>query len=390
MADEVQPQSEGIDPSEAARALGKLGASKGGKARAAKLTPERRRAIAKKAVETRWAMERGEIAVFPKATHVGVLRIGETELPCAVLEDGARVFTQEGFLQAIGRAKKAPGVTQKPGHAEDEQVEQLPAFLSAANLKPFITEELLKSSRPILFRPLVQSPNSEKLVMGNKGLAKGYRVELLPLVCGVYLSARAAGVLTKSKQFGQMRIAAQCEILVRGLATVGIIALVDEATGYQYDRARRALEEILEEFISKELVKWAKMFPDDFYRELFRLRKWEYDPNSQRRPIYTAQLTIDLVYMRLAPGVLRELQRLTPRNEKGRLKHKLFQRLTEDIGHPKLRERLAALTDIAKGYDDWYSFYRHVQRAYPKYDETPFLDLKFTLPVEVDEDPEGE
>lgn len=39
----------------AAVALGRLGASKGGKARAAKLTAARRRAIAEKAANTRWA-----------------------------------------------------------------------------------------------------------------------------------------------------------------------------------------------------------------------------------------------------------------------------------------------------------------------------------------------
>ncbi len=39
----------------AAVALSKLGASKGGKARAAKLTKQRRKAIAKKAAATRWA-----------------------------------------------------------------------------------------------------------------------------------------------------------------------------------------------------------------------------------------------------------------------------------------------------------------------------------------------
>jgi hypothetical protein len=38
-----------------AQALGKLGGLKGGKARAAKLSPERRTAIAKKAAKARWA-----------------------------------------------------------------------------------------------------------------------------------------------------------------------------------------------------------------------------------------------------------------------------------------------------------------------------------------------
>jgi len=39
-------------------ALGKLGGSKGGKLRAAKLTPEKRREIARKAVLARWAKAR--------------------------------------------------------------------------------------------------------------------------------------------------------------------------------------------------------------------------------------------------------------------------------------------------------------------------------------------
>jgi hypothetical protein len=40
---------------------------------------------------------------------------------------------------------------------------------------------------------------------------------------------------------------------------------LDEATGYQRDRARDALEKILEEFIAKELRPWVPTFPDAYY-----------------------------------------------------------------------------------------------------------------------------
>ena len=43
----------------AAVALGKLGGTKGGKARAAKLSPERRKAIAQHAAQARWARVEG-------------------------------------------------------------------------------------------------------------------------------------------------------------------------------------------------------------------------------------------------------------------------------------------------------------------------------------------
>lgn len=52
---DVSDSDKGKNP--AAVALGRLGGKKGGKARAAKLSPERRREIAKKAAEKRWASQ---------------------------------------------------------------------------------------------------------------------------------------------------------------------------------------------------------------------------------------------------------------------------------------------------------------------------------------------
>jgi P63C domain len=104
-------------------------------------------------------------------------------------------------------------------------------------------------------------------------IAYGFEAQLLPQICDVWLKARDANALTKI----QMPVAQRVDILMRGLAHVGIIALVDEATGYQNVRARTALEEILEAFVAKEFRKWAKRFPDDFYKEICRLRNWKYD-----------------------------------------------------------------------------------------------------------------
>jgi hypothetical protein len=44
-----------MTPNKAAQMLGRLGGLKGGKARAAKLSPERRSEIARNAVKKRWA-----------------------------------------------------------------------------------------------------------------------------------------------------------------------------------------------------------------------------------------------------------------------------------------------------------------------------------------------
>lgn len=273
------------------------------------------------------------------------LRIGDIEIPCYVLEDGRRVLTQQGFLQALGRSRTAKGGTG----AEKARVDRLPAFLVAGNLKPFISHELIASTRPIRF----------KTTMGTK--AFGYLAELLPEVCRVYLNARDVGALAPN----QSAIALKCDILIRGFATVGIIALVDEATGYQYDRDRDALYKILEAYISKELLPWAKRFPDEFYKHLFRLHGWQYSPPSVKRPRLVGKLTEELVYKQLPPGVLDELRNKNPKDEKGRRRHKLFQFLTEDIGDPHLQKQIVKVVTLMQISRNWRAFKTFFAQAHP-------------------------
>ncbi len=286
-----------------------------------------------------------ELEKLPSATHAGTLTIAGIPIPCAVLEDSMRVLTQSGFLQALGRnpqPKAGQGILR---------LDETPAFLAANNLKPFVTRELLDSTKPVIFKhPVV-------------GRAYGYKAELLPEVCEVFLHAREAGKLHHM----QVEIAARCELLVRGLARVGITALVDEATGYQYARARNALEEILDKFLTDELQKWRKTFPDEFYVQLYRLKGWKFDDVvPKKRPQFIGHITNDVVYSRLAPGILEELKARTPKDEKGRHKEKLHQRLTLDVGHPSLRDLLSGVVALMRVSSTWNQFYRHLEKAYPK------------------------
>lgn len=172
-------------------------AAMGGEARAKKLSPARRSELAKSAAEARWS------ANVPRATHEGPLRIGDIEIPCAVLEDGTRVLSRFGFMTAIGRKGKAKG-----GRRYDQE-SKVPVFLTADNLKPFITNELLSNSNPIMFRP------------HQGGVAMGYKADLLPQVCNVFLDAKEAGALRAS----QLHIAGTLEdpggLYRQGIAKVG-------------------------------------------------------------------------------------------------------------------------------------------------------------------------
>ncbi len=328
------------------------GKALGGAARAAALSPARRREIAKKAAAARWDES------IPTATHIGELTIGELRLPCAVLPDGTRLISQGGVTTAFG---PVPGGWQHRKRASDGHDGGLPSFLVAKSLKNFIPSDL---------RTMVSSPRKYRDPRGGP-LRIGLEATLLPKVCEVWLGARDAHALTKI----QIPVAERADILMRGLAHTGIIALVDEATGYQMHRASDALAKILEAFIAKELQAWIKTFPTDFYQELFRLRGLEFPRDSVKRPKYFGSLTNDIIYKRLAPGVLDELKRITPKTEAGHPKHKLFQKLTRNIGYPKLREHLGSVIAIMKLSDSWKEFMQRLDRLHPRYGETLQLPL---------------
>ena len=270
------------------------------------------------------------------------LVIGDIEIPCYVLEDETRVLSQGGFVRAIGRTGGP-----KAGH---DELFNLPVFLRPKNLSRFISERLSTSSRPIRFQA------------GTGGsVATGYRATLLPEICEVYLRAREAGVLLTSQQ----HIAARAELLIRGLATVGIIALVDEATGYQRIREERALATILERYIAEELQRWTRTFPFAFYQQIFRLKGWG-SANGVKRPSVIGHYTNDFVYDRIAPGVLAELRSRNPVLPQGWRKGRHHQWFTPEFGNPRLKEHLEGVTALMRAAPRWDSFKRSLDRAYPK------------------------
>jgi hypothetical protein len=286
-----------------------------------------------------------------KATHKGKLKIGDRELLCAVLEDGTRIISSKAIFQAFGRTMRGPRSSSLK--TEDESMIKVPSFMDAKNLQPFIDNDLSQVIKPIEY----QNTNGR--------INSGYKAEVLPLICDLYLSAKDAGVLTAK----QVPLAAVSEIMVRSLSKVGIVALVDEATGYQAVREKDALQKLLALYIAKELLPWAKRFPDEFYKEMFRLRNWQYQPLSVKRPQVVGKLTNDIVYRRLPPGVLEELQTKNPPDAKGHRKYRHHQFLTEDIGNPHLEKHLAAVTALMRASFTYDGFKRLLERAYPISDQ---------------------
>jgi hypothetical protein len=330
------------------------GRSKGGLARAAKLTPEERSLVAKKAAAVRWGIP----SDIPKAVAEGILVIGELRIPCAVLDDkdSTRVLTQEGFLTAIGRAGKAKG-------GEGATVDGLPAFMRASNLKPFINNDLVASTTPVEFVPL-RGP-------GYQGRAFGYKASLLPGVCWVYQDAMVAQALLPS----QLHIGQACSKFLKALTNYAIEDLVDIATGFEDLRKRRAINKIIELYVEKEAQPYVRMFPLSFYQHIYRLNGWAFDPENSKRPGVIGTWTND-IYDRLAPGIRESLHERVKRNAKGKPTQRLTQYLTPENGKPHLDRLLEGIMLLMRQQSRWDHFRLELDKYYPKFNDTMQLDFE--------------
>lgn len=326
------------DVSEAARKLAQRGSKKGGRARASVLTSEERREIAQKAARARWARD-GE-AVTPKATPAqktttetphsmfrGTLTFGDVAMECHVLNDHRRVLTQREVVRVISGGRESGNLSR--------YLQRIPLY-----------EERLLDGRTIEFRPLGGSGATE--------VAVGYEATHLVEICDSYLRARDEGLLKPS----QLKLAQMAEIVVRACAKVGIIALIDEATGYQQVRQKQALRIKLQAFIAEDMQEWARMFPDDFWYELARLEGVRYHPRS--RPIRWGKYVMAFVYDAIDPEVGKELRRINPNPHHRKNHHQWL----KDFGRDKVNNQIQQVIAIMKLCDDMDDFRRKFDRVF--------------------------
>ena len=329
-------------------------ASLGGRARREKLSPDRRTEIARQAAVARWGTAGPDhipTAIYGSADQP--LVIGDTSIPCYVLDDKRRVLAQRALQTSVGMSTSGGS----------DGAHRLALFFEGLTDRGIDFSSLAVRIRsPIIFRPSA----------GSKP-AYGYEATIINDVCEAILEARKMKKLLSN----QKHFAEHCELLLRSLARVGIIDLVDRATGYDRVRFKEDIEKIVAQFVAKVLQPYIPTFPPEYYEHIYQLNNWPFDPTSNQRPGIVGHWTNDIVYARLAPGVLEELRRLTPRDDKGRLKDKLTQRLTIDFGHPKLNEHLSGVMALMKLAKTWRSFYAFLDDVYPRFDTTmklPFHD----------------
>lgn len=278
----------------------------------------------------------------PKIIYKGILKILNLELPCAVLENGLRIITARAVYDAFGKKQQSSKRTAS-------KIPNLPHFVGSENLKHYINKDL-------------QDCQHIEYIDEKFRKAKGYKAEIIPTICTIFLKAKDDGVLLQN----QLATAVISKIILYNLAKVGINALIDEATGYQGFRPKDDLQRLLEKYITKDFSIWSKKFPDSFYKEIFRLKGWELNKsNFTKRPGLVGTITNQLVYSRLAPEILTELKKINPKNDLGHRDNKHHQFLTSSYGQNTLAHHIYEIMGVMKTFKKWSTFFKFFNKTYP-------------------------
>lgn len=267
-------------------------------------------------------------------------------IDCYVTEDKQRLLSLRGTARAMGLS----------GGGSVALVRNL----KANYLQPYLSDELKEWIK--------------KSDQGELYKIKGYRVAFIPFeatlfvdVCKAYVATKNDGVFDGDGWEKQSELADKLLAIMSAFAKTGIIALIDEITEYQELRKKDELQELLAKFVRKEYLPWTKRFPNEFYEEMYRLKGWDYNGNA-KTPL-VGKITNYLVYDLMPEGVLEELRKRNPVDEKiHRRRYKHHQFLTEETGVEYLDKHLLSVLTLMRGFDTWDEFDKAFRKSF-KLDE---------------------
>lgn len=283
-----------------------------------------------------------------KVTHQGKWQVADDiEIDCYVTKNKKRLLSLRGTARAMG-------VTGNGSRA-------LLGRLQAKWIEPYLSDQL----KTWIYRASRDELDRLEVLFGPPIIP--FETNLFVDVCKAYMLASRDGILSESG----VRIAQKLLGIMTAFAKVGIDSLVDEITGYQKERQDNELQRLLSKYICEEFLVWSKIFPDEFYEQLFRLRGWTgFGESGRKMPGVVGYFTNEIVYARLPQGVLEALKKKTPKSEAGNNLVRYHQSLSEEYGVKHLEKHLIAVIALMKSADSWDQFLYMLDRNYIKYGQS--------------------
>ena len=232
---------------------------------------------------------------LPRSVAHGPVRLGGVTIYGHVLDDGRRVFSARDLVAALSGA-----LGPKNAHFE-RSVAALQNVSGELNLGPRI-----EFSIP-------GSPNGF-----------GYPVEVFTAVCRAYVRADRAGTLHHK----QKPVADRAWAVLDALGDIGIIALVDEATGFQKQRAKTALQDALALLLRESAGPYQVLFSEEFFAEVARLYRITLR-GKNKRPRFFGWFIKHYFYEWLSPAMYAELCSRLPANDNGQRPGLMHPHLTD-------------------------------------------------------------
>jgi hypothetical protein len=286
------------------------------------------------------------LVTVPKAIANGSEKIRGVKLVGAVLNDiyRTRVFSERSLSNAFGF--KGSGKYWKD---RKDNAAVLPPYLSNRYIKEFIDKEL---------EEILTAAVSYVSVSGI--MSSGLPANVLPRICDVFV--KAAKKYPENENI--VSAAESAYEIIMAFSEYGVIKWVDKITGYKYEEEDHVILQQLALYVAPDILEWQQEFKSDFYKEIFRLKGWPYNPYSVSRPGVVGTYTNQYIYSFLPTNVFKFIKDRTPKSKSGNYTVRLHQSLNKEVGKELLRNQLVSVTTILRISKSWEQFKQHFQELY--------------------------
>lgn len=280
-----------------------------------------------------------ELIPPPKALCTGEDTFNGIKIIASILDNEERthIFSERSLANVFGF--KGGGAYWKRKKTDSAV---LPEYLSSPLLKDFISSDLKE-----------KLDSAVSYIATNGKYSQGIEATVLPLICDVYYKA---SIKHKDNE-GLKKAGETAYKIILAFSQYGVLKYVEQITGYRYTDEDIIIAKQLKEWgVSPTIVDWGKEFQTEFYRHIYRLKGWDFNPKTVKKPQVIGTYTNKYIYSYLPADVFSWIKENTPKSKAGNKTARYFQSLDDKKGKEIFRNQLVSVTTLLKISKSWADF----------------------------------